>query len=157
VGEATMLAALSPSAPLLCKGLAEASGDDGTTLARRLSLPDRVARVLVDGDDGLPTDLPLVLEPVRPLAELCLADHQPDELTTVDTLRHLLGGVEERPIWITGPQGVGRKTLIAAVADEVHLRTLCLDHRLIRRRKPDELIPALWREVLLGQALIVIH
>src|SRR5262249_50879663 len=89
VGEATMLAALSPSAPLLCKGLAEASGDDGTTLARRLSLPDRVARVLVDGDDGLPTDLPLVLEPVRPLAELCLADHQPDELTTVDTLRHL--------------------------------------------------------------------
>jgi ATP-dependent 26S proteasome regulatory subunit len=156
IGELAVLAALAPAGALVRNGLV-VGADSGPTLGCKLSVAERVLEHVVDQADRPPRDLPLVREPVHAVEELCLGDSDPDELAAVDRLRHFLRTVERRPVWVTGPQGVGRRTLVAAVAAEQHLNTMCLDYRLVRREKVEEMIPALWREVLLGQALILIH
>ncbi len=157
LGELQVLAALSPSGPLIKNGLLDGSRDDGPTLARSFSVPDRVLQMLVDGTEEPPGDLPLAREPIRRLADLRLAEVEAGEASLADQVREHLAHLDGAPLWITGPQGVGRRTLVAALAAERGLRTLCLDHRLIRKRKPDELLPILWREVLLQRALILVH
>lgn len=152
-----VLAALGPGGALLRFGLVTICNSDHSTLNRRAMVPDRVLQHILGTVEGGPDELPLFLEPARSLDELYVAGRDGSKAALVDELRQILPNLEQRPLWIVGPQGSGRRAVVAAVAAELKLRLICLDHRHIARRKPADLLPLLWREVLLQGALICLH
>jgi hypothetical protein len=152
-----VLSALAPGGALLRLGLVTWTNGDGPLLTRRATVPERVLGHVLGTLGGQPEDPPMSLEPLRPLDELCLARTDAGRCVAADKLRVLLPHAEGRPIWIVGPPGVGRRTMLAAVAAERNLRVLCIDYRHVARRKPVELMPDLWREVLLQRAVICFH
>ncbi len=144
---AAIATALARDGVLERRGLIRVLRDDTAGPARRVAIAPRVAAYL----GGQPLDAPAepggALEELRPLAELTV---DPAALARArSVLDQALAG---RVLWISGPRGVGRRTLLAALAAEHGRRLWCIDYRAAVARGA-ELAAILWREHLIAGAL----
>jgi AAA+ superfamily predicted ATPase len=142
------LAALTPEAPLTARGLVVALRDDGPLIGRRVGLAPRVLAYLRGPIDDEPRDVPLRLEPAIPLGLVVAA------AGVVDRAQRLWPG--PRALWLSGVRGVGKRTLLAALAASRGERVAVIDYRDTVGRPRAELAALLWREALLLEAWIVI-
>ncbi len=159
--QADVVRAFAAEGRLRARGLVDWCGLPGPTLTRRAMLPSRVLEHLAGGTVRAGLDEPpLVVEPVLDRAEVC--DVEARDATRGDGALALLDRalpavLAGEPIWLTGRAGTGRRTLVA-VAAAAHARvTLCLDAGAALAVEPGALAALLWREVLLCNAVIVIH
>jgi ATP-dependent 26S proteasome regulatory subunit len=77
---------------------------------------------------------------------------------TVPHVRRLLATLDgHAPVWLVGVSGSGRRTLLAAVAAELGKRLICVPQASIASWTASQAIASMWRELLLGDAIICIH
>jgi len=142
------LAALGPEAPLGARGLVETIRDDGALVGRKIALAPRVLAYLRGPLEGAPRDVPLAIEPAIPLGTVVAADG------VVERAQRLWPG--PRALWLSGVRGVGKRTLVAALAAARGERVAVIDYRDTINRSRAELAAKLWREALLLEAWIVV-
>jgi AAA+ superfamily predicted ATPase len=151
-----LLAALGGDGLLAGHGLVGFQRDEGPLLSRRVTVPPRLLAYL-RGDLGAPPP-PLAIEPAIPLAGVVAADG------VVARARGLL----RDGLWLHGPRGVGKRTLLAALCGAADQALLCVDHRdlasgavtealgLAPSSGLREVVRGLWREALLAGAIVCI-
>ncbi len=147
---AAIATALSADGALAHRGLIRALRDDTTGPARRLAIAPRVAAHLRGAALDAPAEPAGALEPVRPLAELVVDDEATARAPSV--IDAVLAPGDQRTLWVSGPRGVGRRALLAALAAARGLRLWCVDYRAALAA--GAALPAiLWREHLVAGVL----
>ncbi len=153
-----VLQALRPEATLVQRGLVQIRDAGVPALVQRLTLSPRLVDYAIDGAPPKTLDRPLMLvERVVPVAALCPVTVRQDATPAAQHLRAALSRVlAGDAAWLTGPSGSGRKTLLAAVAHELGCRVLVLEYDEAARMPATQLVATLWREILLGDAILCI-
>jgi len=152
---------LRPDGALVARGLVTWCSPPGPTLTRRGGVHPRVLAYAcgtrpepVVDPPGIAAEVPLPADRLCPVA----VRDQPDDAEAVPHLRRILPGVVRGDlIWLSGPPGSGRRTLLASVAAELGKAVLAIDYRDAKKVPRGELAPLLWREALLADGLICVH
>ena len=152
------LRAFWPDAPLVARGLVRVIDPAAPPLAQRVAVPTRVLDYLMSGEPP-PVPPPLVIEQPVPAAMLCPLEARGYEAGDAATqLRPLLAGLDGRaPVWVVGPPGSGRRTLLAALAAELGKRLICVGQSTIASWTGAAVVTALWRELVLGGGIVCLH
>ncbi len=156
---ARALDALAHDGRLFGCGLVEWTGRGGPLMTRRMTVAHGVLRLARGLSPGGGDDLPTLRESPIPLVQLSLADEAAiaDGVPQQRFARLVAEAASGRPPWLVGPASVGKRTLIASLAAVDGHEVRCVDYRQVAARALDELVPKLWRESLLHDAIIVIH
>ena len=141
------LAAVDPDGLLASRGLVDFVRDTGSLLSRRVALPPRLLGHLRGALAPAPPVPRLAVEPVLPVDRLVAADG------VIARARAL---VAERGAWLVGPRGAGKRTLLAALSAERGQRLLVVEYRDLIDRRLEGLVPTLWREALIGDAVVCV-
>ncbi len=153
------LRAMWPNGSLVARGLVTVTNPTVPPISQQITVPTRIVEYLVTGDVGGPAP-PFVLEPALPATSLCpiplRGQGAAAEATT--QLRTLLSRLSGRaPVWLVGPQGSGRRTVLASVASEIGKRLICISHASLASLPAGSALANLWRELLLTDAIICVH
>ena len=143
-----VLATTIPGGKLERLGLVRALGCENLA-TRRITLSARVLAYffgpIVDPPNDVPTSC---FETALPIDQLVVASGFLDRARYL--LHQSLGG--GRALWISGPRGVGKRTVLASLAAEAGQRLLCIDYR-IALSMDRSIGSALRRETLVADAL----
>jgi AAA+ superfamily predicted ATPase len=151
------LEALQPDAPLFTLGLVEWLVKAGPVLTRRCTLPPPVLRFARGRALGDPDDVPLAVRPVLAFADLQVAVNQ-EHVTAEDAARiSSLLLDDSTPAWLLGPAGIGKRSLVTAVAAERARPVLVCDAQKLEGKPLDQVVPRLWREVILRDAVLCVR
>jgi hypothetical protein len=159
VPAARALDALAHDGALLGYGLVEWTSRTGPLWTRRVTVAYGVLRLARGLPPAASDDLPSQREVPVPIAQVALgdADAVVDGVPQQRYARIIADAASGRPPWLVGPPSVGKRTLVASLAALVDREVLCVDYRQIAARALDDVIPRLWRESLLHDAILVIH
>jgi hypothetical protein len=148
------LRALWLTAPLVARGLVQVIDPALPPLSRQVTVPPRIIDYVTTGEPSSPPH-PLTVERPVPVASLCpIPLRGPDATSAAAQLRRQLAELDGRaPVWLVGAAGSGRRTLLAAVAAELGKRLICVPQASLGAN----IVPALWRELLLGDGIICVY
>ncbi|MBL9013611.1 MAG: AAA family ATPase [Myxococcales bacterium] len=151
------LRALWPGAPLLARGVVHSIDASVPPISQQVTVRTRILDHLLTGEVPPPA-APFVIEPAVPAASLCPIPVRGTNIDATTFLRRLLANPSRRSqIWVVGPPGSGRRTLLAAVAAEQGKRLICVSQAALAAMPPGTVVAAIWRELLLSDGLVCIH
>ena len=153
------LRAMWPNGTLVARGLVTITNPGVPPISQQITVPTRIVEYLVTGDVGGPAP-PFVLEPALPVASLCPIPLRGQGAAgeAAPQLRALLSRLSGRaPVWLVGPAGSGRRTVLAAVANELGKRLICISQASLASLPAGAIVPSMWRELLLTDAIICVN
>ncbi len=152
-GTDAVLSALSPEGVLRRLGLVEMVRAEGPLLAQRFAVAPRLVAWLATGK--LAALYPMQLQLPPPIEQLTVAAGVRERL-----VRHFGAGVGPVGLWLAGPRGVGKRSLLAALAAASGRRLISIPYQRALDKSGEsgaELVAMLWREALLFDAIVCIQ
>ncbi len=152
------LRAFRSDARLVARGVVDILDDGAPALAQRVTIPARIVDHLTDPARKPPAPpAPMSIEPPLGATRLVWPSLRGGG-DALAALRDAMTAVRiGEPLWLVGAEGSGRRTMLASIADEHEVRLLCVPYAAARKMPMRALVAQLWRERLLGDAVVCIH